>query len=101
MELTIRQARSEDAEGLLAHLQRLLREPDVQIPLHPDEFTLTLEQKRQLLSETLNSTTTVFLIAEANGQVIGEINCKRGTRRAFAMPPLSACQSAQNGVIKA
>jgi RimJ/RimL family protein N-acetyltransferase len=83
MEFTIRQAQPDDAGQLIAHVRRLIQEPGIQIPLHPDEFTLTTEQQRQMLSEALHSKSSVFLVADVDGQVIGEINCKRGARRAF------------------
>jgi ribosomal protein S18 acetylase RimI-like enzyme len=83
MNFTIRQAQPDDAEQLISHVQRLLSELDIQIPLHPAEFILTVEQERQLLADALISGSSVFFVAEANGNVIGEINCKRGARRAF------------------
>ncbi len=84
MEFTIRQAKPDDAEQLLQHIQLLLHEPSIQIPLQPDEFTLSVEQERQILADALNSTSAVYFVAEAGGRLIGEINCRRGTRRAFA-----------------
>ncbi len=84
MDFTIRQARPEDAEPLISHIQQLLLEPGIQIPLHPAEFALTAEQQRQTLAEAFDSHRSVFLVAEAGGKLIGEINCKCGTRRAFS-----------------
>lgn len=84
MDFTIRQAGPDDAEPLISHIQQLLHEPGIQIPLHPAEFTLTAEQERQTLADAFDSQSSVFLVAEAGGKLIGEINCKRGTRRAFS-----------------
>lgn len=84
MELTIRQALPEDAELLHDHLRRLLEEPGLPIPLQPDEFTLTVDQQRQILADAPGPACAVCLVAEADGQIIGEINFKRGTRRAFS-----------------
>lgn len=83
MDFTIRQARPEDAELLHDHIRRLLEEPDIQIPLHPDEFTLTADQQRQILADAPSPACAVCFVGEADSQIIGEINFKRGARRAF------------------
>lgn len=84
MKLTIRQAHAKDAEQLHDHLLRLLQEPSIPIPLHPDEFTLTVDQQRQILADAPCAACAVCFVAEADGQIIGEINFKCGTRRAFS-----------------
>jgi putative acetyltransferase len=83
MDFTIRQARPDDAEQLLSFLRQLFDEPGIHIPMHPTEFTLTVEQERQLLGDAFDSQSWVFFLAEANGQVIGVIDCKRGTHQAL------------------
>jgi RimJ/RimL family protein N-acetyltransferase len=83
MDFTIRQARPDDAEQLISFLRRLFDEPGIHIPMHPTEFTVTVEQERQLLADRFESQSWVFFLAEANGQVIGVIDCKRGTRQSL------------------
>ena len=46
MQPTIREARPADAEQLIAHIQGLIEEPDMNIPLAPGEFNVTVEQER-------------------------------------------------------
>ena len=84
MEFTIRQAQPNDAEQLLEHIQLLLNEPGIPIPLQPGEFTLSVEQERQILTDALGSVSAAYFVAEAGGRLIGEINCRCGTRRAFS-----------------
>ncbi|HEU5125500.1 MAG TPA: GNAT family N-acetyltransferase [Verrucomicrobiae bacterium] len=83
MNFIIRKARPDDAEQLLRHIHRLLREPGIPIPLDPGEFVLSVEQQRGILANASNSASSVYFVAEAGNQIIGEINCKCGTRRAF------------------
>ncbi|HSJ00891.1 MAG: N-acetyltransferase family protein [Verrucomicrobium sp.] len=84
MDFTIRQARPDDAEQLHHHIRRLLHEPGIQIPLQPDEFTLSVDEQRQILAGMPNSACAVCLVAEADRQIIGEINFKGSARRAFS-----------------
>ncbi len=82
MQVAIREARPDDAEQLLAHVQRLIEEPNIDIPLAPGEFNLTVEEERKILEEYATSDNSVFLVAEASGQIIGVLNCKGGKRKA-------------------
>jgi RimJ/RimL family protein N-acetyltransferase len=78
----IREARPEDAEQLLAHIQRLIAEPDINIPLAPGEFNLTLEEERQVLADYAVAANSIFLVAEVDGEIVGGLNLKGGTRQA-------------------
>ena len=82
MQVTIRKARPDDAEQLLTHVQRLTEEPNIDIPLAPGEFDLTVDEERKILEDYAASDSSVFLVAEANGQIIGVLNCKCGKRKA-------------------
>jgi ribosomal protein S18 acetylase RimI-like enzyme len=82
MQPTIREARPADAEQLIAHIQGLIEEPDMNIPLAPGEFNVTVEQERQILADYAASDNSVFLIAEAASQIVGQLSCKGGARRA-------------------
>lgn len=78
----IREARQEDAEQLLAHVQQLIAEPDINIPLAPDEFKLTLEEESQILADYAAAANSIFLVAEVDGEIVGALNCKGGARQA-------------------
>lgn len=83
MELTVREAHPDDAEQLVPFVQRLAEEePPPYIVMGPGEFTLTVEQERQVLADYAAADNCVFLVAEVGKQVVGILNCKGGTRRA-------------------
>lgn len=82
MKLTIRQARPDDAEQLIANIQALIAEPGINIPLAPDEFKLTIEEERQALTNSAAAANSIFLVAEIDSQLVGELSCKGGARRA-------------------
>jgi RimJ/RimL family protein N-acetyltransferase len=52
------------------------------IPLLPSEFNLTVEEEQQLLADFAAAENSISLIAEVDGQIVGEINCKGGKRQA-------------------
>jgi ribosomal protein S18 acetylase RimI-like enzyme len=83
MTIIIREAQEADAEQLLAHVQRLLHEPERTSPLAPNEYTLTVEQERQVLTDFARTLNALFLVAEINGMLVGELNCKGGSRQAL------------------
>jgi RimJ/RimL family protein N-acetyltransferase len=82
MSVTIRQARLEDAEQLLAHIQAIAAEPEVQILLESDEVLLTLKEERQWLKNHLASRNSTLLVAEAGGRIVGVLSCEGGQRNA-------------------
>jgi RimJ/RimL family protein N-acetyltransferase len=83
MELEIREARAEDAAALLEHVHRLLREPDVDVAKAPEEFTLSEEQEARVLEEYAAAENRLFLVAYSAGTLVGELNLKGGTHKAF------------------
>ena len=82
MQITIREAQPSDAEQLIAYVQRLSEEPDINIPLAPGEFNLTVEQERDFLADYTASDNSIFLVAEVGSQIVGTLNCKGGKRQA-------------------
>lgn len=80
--MVIREARPDDAERLIAYIQRLIAEPGINIPLAPGEFTLTVEEEREILAKAAAAPNSVFLLAEEGEDIVGEINCRGGTRQA-------------------
>ena len=79
----VRKATGDDAEALLAHADRIAGEPGIAITLGPGELNLTVEQERQFVAETNASDNSVFLVAEADRQIIGILTCVGGKRRAL------------------
>jgi len=80
--MTIREAVPGDAEELVAYIHRLDSEPDSMIPRGPGEFLMTVEAERALLAEYAASDNAVYLVAEADGHVVGCLSCTGGKRRA-------------------
>ena len=80
--MTVREAVPDDAEELVAYIHRLDDEPDSMLPRAPGEFLMTLEQERALLAEYAASDNSVYLIAEAEGRIVGSLSCTGGKRRA-------------------
>lgn len=82
MQVTIREATRADAESIIAHGQCLATEPNIDIPLAPEEFNPTIEEEQQTLSDYAASDNSIFLLAEVEGQIIGVLECKGGKRKA-------------------
>jgi RimJ/RimL family protein N-acetyltransferase len=81
--MNVREATPSDAAALLAHLKALAAEPDINIPLAPDELTRTLDQEREQLAAFAASSDAIMLVAEADGQIIGELSLRAiSSRRA-------------------
>jgi len=82
MNLMIRKVRLDDAEQIIQYVRNLTEEPDINILLSPGEFTLTIEQEQERLSDFTNSDNSIYLVAEIDTKIIGILTCKGGTRRA-------------------
>jgi len=83
MNIIIREAQPEDAAPLIAFVQRLVEEPAVNLVTTPGEFNFTVEEERRYLADHAASDNSIFLIAEADGRIIGTLNCSGGTRQAL------------------
>jgi len=79
----IREATPDDAAELIAYVQALANEPDIDIPLEPGEFTLTVEQEREFLEGATAADNSVFLVAVEDGRIVGACNVRGGHRRAM------------------
>jgi RimJ/RimL family protein N-acetyltransferase len=72
---TIREATEADAEKLIAYLEELSQEPDIPLPLTPGCVQMTLEQELDYLRGHLEPENSTYLVAEADGEIIGALNC--------------------------
>ncbi|HEY3808213.1 MAG TPA: GNAT family N-acetyltransferase [Kofleriaceae bacterium] len=85
MTVTVRHARPSDAAALVAHLKALATEPSIDIPLAPDEITLTPEDERELIEAQKGSTRSAMLVAIDGDALAGELTIKAiSSRRAVA-----------------
>lgn len=76
MSITVREATTADASALIAHLKELAAEPGINIPLAPDEVTLTLDQEKDMLEDFAESPQAIMLVAQAEGKLVGELSLK-------------------------
>lgn len=83
MDYIVREAQPADAEQLISHVNRLAEEPGISIALSPGEFNLTVEQERQFITDRAAEDNSLFLVAEAAGQIIGVLTLRGGARRAL------------------
>jgi len=82
MDTIIRQCQPDDAEQMIAYVNRISEEPGVAIVLEPGEFKLTAEQERQFIADRLAEDNSLFLVADAAGKIVGALTLRGGLRRA-------------------
>jgi RimJ/RimL family protein N-acetyltransferase len=77
----VREARAEDAEGIIAHIKRVADEPNNGIAMSSaDEFKMTLEEETELIKKAAESDNMLMVVAEADGEIIALANCFGGDR---------------------
>lgn len=79
-EITVRTAIPTDAAGLLK-LKLGYIEGTTTIPLYPDEYTNSKEDEAALTERYLKQPNSVFLVAEHNSELIGNIDITGNQRR--------------------
>lgn len=78
--IIVREARPEDAAQLIDFVTRLSEETELYLLLAPGEFTLTVEEEADLLENYALSDNSAYFVAEVDGQIVGGLNLKGGTR---------------------
>ncbi len=79
----IRKATPDDAEQIIAHMERLTREPNNGITRTPGDTFPGLEEERELLAGWAASDNSIFLVAVGEGRIVGVCTCRGGTRLAL------------------
>jgi ribosomal protein S18 acetylase RimI-like enzyme len=75
--VSIREAKQGDAAALIAHLKALVAEPGINIPLAPDEVTMTVEQEKAILADFETSPRAIMFVADAGDEgIVGELSIK-------------------------
>jgi RimJ/RimL family protein N-acetyltransferase len=82
MKVAIREAAPADAEQIIALVQKMSAEPDVDIALSPGERYHTIEDERAIMAGFAASENSVYLVAEAGDRIVGFLYCKGGNRKA-------------------
>lgn len=77
----IRKARPEDAAALIAHFRRLFAEPGINLITEADEFSPPVESESRIIRQMASAQNSVFLVAEINGRVVGQLTLEGGKRR--------------------
>lgn len=72
LELTLRPALPEDAEQLLVYLEQVAGESE-NLTAGPGEFGISLEQERVFLQQTREQSTSLYLLAEVEGKIVGTL----------------------------
>ena len=80
--ILIREAVPSDADELIAHVNALADEVGIYIALSSGEFKLTSDEERKFLEEFASSKNSIFLVADFEGEIIGNLNCHGGSRSA-------------------
>lgn len=77
--LTLREAEPRDAENILVFIEQISGESE-NITFGPGEFAMTVEQEREFLQSCADSPTSIYLLAEVNGEIAGSLNFNAGKR---------------------
>jgi RimJ/RimL family protein N-acetyltransferase len=77
----VRQGLPTDAARCIEYVQTLTAEPDIAIGLSAGEFTLTEEQEAQFIQVMADAGNSLYLVAEADGRIIGVLTLEGGNRK--------------------
>jgi RimJ/RimL family protein N-acetyltransferase len=77
--LTVRNAEPRDAEHLLVFLEQVAGESE-NITFGPGDFGLSVEEERVFLQQTAVSPTSLYVIAEIAGEIVGTLTFSVGKR---------------------
>lgn len=77
--LTLREAEPRDAANLLEYVEQIAGESD-NITRGPGEFTMTVEQESDFLQASAASPTSLYLLAEIDGELAGTLGFQAGNR---------------------
>lgn len=76
----IRKANQSDSKALIKYLNIIGGESDF-LTFGLGEFGITIEQEEEFIKNTLKKDNSLFIIAEVNGKVIGNLNFSGGPRQ--------------------
>jgi len=79
--IRIREAQPEDAAELIAYFRRIFAEPGINLITEVDEFAPTVEMESRTIREFARAANSLFLVADSNGQIVGQLTLEGGKRR--------------------
>ncbi len=62
--VNIREAQVSDAARIIAYLQELAEEPEINIPAAPGEFNMTVEEEEAFIAGHAEADNSILLVAE-------------------------------------
>ena len=80
-EIVVRRARPEDAAQIIAYARAVFAEPGINLITMADEFNPTTESEARMISEMNRATNSLFLVAEDDGRIVGQLTLQGGKRR--------------------
>ncbi len=98
--MKLREAVPDDAEQMLEHVHALAAERNVDVPLEPGEFNVTLAEERRILREYAEAENSAFFTAWDGTRLLGMLNLKPSdlpAGRHRAMLGMSVHESARGG----
>jgi RimJ/RimL family protein N-acetyltransferase len=78
----IREARPEDAERIIAYIQGLAEEPDIDLIHAPGEFNISVEDELLFIRDQAAADNAILVVGEVGDQIIAVMNCTGGRRKA-------------------
>lgn len=82
-EIIIRKAKKSDAKALIEYLNVIGGESDY-LTFGAGQFGRSVEQEEEFIVNALNKENALFIIAEVNGKVVGNLNFSGGIRQRTA-----------------
>jgi RimJ/RimL family protein N-acetyltransferase len=79
--IIIRPARPEDAAQIIVYARGVFAEPGINLITMADEFNPTTESEARFISELNRATNGLFLVAEDDGRIVGQLTLQGGKRR--------------------
>lgn len=73
--MQIRRAKPADAAALVAHIKAIVSEPQRTAPLYPDEV-VDEKAERALIAQYADSDSAVMFVAEADGEIVGDLTLR-------------------------
>lgn len=81
--IVIRKAKKSDTRALIEYLNIIGGESDY-LTFGPGQFGRSVEQEEEFIVNALNKENALFIIAEVNGKVVGNLNFSGGIRQRTA-----------------
>lgn len=77
--IKIREAKTSDAPAIIDYINKIGGESDF-LTFGESEFHISIEKEEEIINNALNKKNAVFLVAEIEGKVVGNLNFSGGHR---------------------